>query len=497
MATDVFADAVTTIHKNAKLLDNPGPTELREMARKDEQTTEFGSSSYVTRVRSRSAKFTEVIEGAPTSEQVKLINSVVDYLNGKELIICDASLGKTKQHGINCRSYISPKYARIIYMWVETLFPKIKDKKTQITVVDIPEWPEIKVLLDPKSNIAFLLGSDYFGELKMSHQRLAMYLVKEQGSLGLHAGSKIIRLLENEKPLEKSMLIFGLSGTGKTTLTCHDHFLKSPEGIAIRQDDIVFLLENGLCLGTERNFYGKTDGLEPKNYPAIYPAVTSKTAILENVMVKNTKVDFHDTSLTSNGRAIMHRKDMLNTDEEIDLKTVDLIFFVTRRDTIVPPIARLSKEQAVAFFMLGESIETSAGDPKNAGKSVRVVGTNPFIIGSKAEEGNRFYDMIKHRPIQCFLLNTGSVGQNKKITVKDSVILMREAARDKIVWKKDSDWNYELASHVNGIDISTFDPKKYYSDNEYKTLIQKLKQERNEWLKQFPDLYTKITSSLV
>ena len=89
-----------------------------------------------------------------------------------------------------------------------------------------------------------------------------------------------------------------------------------------------------------------------------------------------------------------------------------VVAFITRRMTVLPLVSRLNPEQAAAAFMLGESVETSAGDPRRAGESVRVVGTNPFLIGSEADEGNWFYDFVKNNEdkVQCYLLNTGGVG---------------------------------------------------------------------------------------
>lgn len=86
--------------------------------------------------------------------------------------------------------------------------------------------------------------------------------------------------------------------------------------------------------------------------------------------------------------------------------------FITRRNTIVPIVSKLTPEQAAAF-MLGESIETTASDPCRAGESVRVVGTNPFIIGDETKEGHIFYRLLKRNgdKIQCYLLNTGGVGE--------------------------------------------------------------------------------------
>ena len=125
---------------------------------------------------------------------------------------------------------------------------------------------------------------------------------------------------------------------------------------------------------------------------------------------------------------MVKRRDIAFTDRGIDLEKVNFMIFITRRHDIVPPVARLSPEWAAAAFMLGESVETSAGDPTQAGKSLRVVGTNPFIIGSEEEEGEIFLSILRNNPdIQCFMLNTGKVGgedRGQKITVADSVKIL-------------------------------------------------------------------------
>jgi ATP-dependent phosphoenolpyruvate carboxykinase len=183
------------------------------------------------------------------------------------------------------------------------------------------------------------------------------------------------------------------------------------------------LSDDGAAFGTEDNAYIKTEGLEGEGQPLLYAGATGPDAILENVYVDpaSGEPDFfrYDHPYVPggqcfNGRGIVIRRKLDYTDEKIDLDTVDLIFFITRRQTIVPPVARLGTEQAAAFFMLGESILTSAADPTKAGLSVREVGTNPFIVGSKGEEGNIFFEILKKNPrIRCFLLNTGGFGGRK------------------------------------------------------------------------------------
>lgn len=99
----------------------------------------------------------------------------------------------------------------------------------------------------------------------------------------------------------------------------------------------------------------------------------------------------------------------------------------------MPPIGRLTTEQAAVAFMLGESIQTSAGDPERAGEAIRVVGTNPFIIGSKGDEGNRFYDLLRENDVGAYLMNTGHLGdQRKSIGVDHSVTILTEVAERRL-----------------------------------------------------------------
>jgi len=279
---------------------------------------------------------------------------------------------------------------------------------------------------------------------------------------------------------------------------CHSHWFNYPEHVIIRQDDVVILEPTRKCYGTEDSYYIKTDALEPDSQPLLYAAAISPRAILENVTVLpyGNKVDFFDESLTSNGRAMVKRSDVAFTDDKIDIEGVDNVIFITRRYDIVPPIAKLPPEWAAVAFMLGESVETSAGDPELAGQSKRVVGTNPFIIGSEAEEGNIFYDIIKKNPgINCYILNTGRIGGERggtKISIKDSVTIIEMIARDKIKWKKDDYWGYEIPYDIPNIDLDRFYTQNYYENSMFNEIQDNLRSERREWLNQFETLNPKI-----
>jgi phosphoenolpyruvate carboxykinase (ATP) len=459
---------------------------------------------YTTRIKGRSAKLTTVVEGEPTGEQKELLEKVSDYAKGKKLIRMDRKMCLSDP--LHCRAYVSEKYAHIPYMWGKTLFEPEEASTPNFVSVQIPEWSETKVLAHADSAITFILGSDYMGEMKKSNLRMAMYDAKKKGGLGLHAGSKILRARQKDGTIaEKGVLLFGLSATGKTTLTCHHHWFKESEGegVAIRQDDVVLMRGDSSCTGTEDNFYIKTDGLEEEYQPLLYKAALSRSSLMENVaMLPDGSLDFFNTSLTTNGRAVVMRNEIAYTDAEIDLPRADIMLFITRRNTIVPPVAKLTHAQGAAFFMLGESVGSAASDV-DPGKPRRVVGTNPFIIGSFDEEGNRFYELLRKNPhIECYLLNTamigfGGKGEGQEISVFDSATMVKEIARGNISWKKDPDWEYEVPEEVPGLDMSKFRPRNHYSPEKYAELTEELKAERREWLSKFPALHPDVKNAVI
>ncbi|MBM7866804.1 phosphoenolpyruvate carboxykinase [Heliobacterium gestii] len=498
----------------ARLIDNPTAEQLREMARGEEHTTEFGSPCYVSAVRNRSAKKTYLVEdgitlgvdqqGISLEKATALAAEVHRYLADKSVIRLDRQMGLDSAHSYHCRLYITEPYARIPAMWVHSLFaPVDKDKEPDLISIYVPEWPERIIFCHPVAGITYILGTDYFGECKKSFLRMAMFRTKQKGGLGLHAGSKVLRVRDGSGEVKDiGFILFGLSGTGKTTLTIHDHGLNGDERVIIRQDDIVLMDPNGFCAGTEDGFYIKTDGLD-KPQKVLYDAAVSPNALFENIKVfEGGVIDFFNQELTSNGRGIVLRKEVAGSDDSIDLQKAHKIIFITRRNDIVPPLARLNPVQGAAYFMLGESIETSAGDPTKAGQSKREVGTNPFIVGFEEEEGHRLLEILRNNPdMECYLLNTGSVGAHEgdegvKLSIKVSTTLMKEIAHGRIEWTVDPDWGYEVPLSVPGIDIEELMPRHFYSEEEYQARVEKLRNERRQWLSRFPGLAKEVREAV-
>ncbi|MBI2608468.1 MAG: phosphoenolpyruvate carboxykinase [Deltaproteobacteria bacterium] len=484
-----------------KVIKNPSDDELRKLAKHDEQTTEFGSASYVTKIRSRSAQFTRSsVDKEILPEDLKYIEDLSQNVNRYELIQLDRQVGQG-EYAFHVRLYVTKEYARLAYELSRSLVAyREPDHTPDFITLDIPEWntAERRMLVFADKGITFLLGSDYWGEIKKSFLRQAMYRMKQKGGLGLHAGAKEVTYSKNGEKYTEGLLLFGLSGTGKTSLTCHDFGFG--KDTVIKQDDVVLLSGEGKCYGTEeRGFYIKTDGLTQKEQPLLYKAASHPHTVFENVWVeKNGKVDFFSDKLTSNGRAVVPVSEIDHTSpDNIHCDNVHRLFYITR-NPLMPPIAKLTLTLGAAYFMLGESIKTSAADPKAKGEPVREVGTNPFIMGPKGEEGNRIYELAEKLGFEFYVVNTGFLGpnKNKKVKLDDTVFFFRNTLLGNIEWEKDPDFGFEIPAKVLGKTMDEWRVKKYFTEEEYVQAVSGLKKDREKWFAQFPELRSEILNAI-
>ncbi len=496
--------------------------------------TAYGSYAFSSTVKNRSAPLTVYLgysgplQDSVTDRQAKIISEarntlerVKEYLKKVPLAYVRARMGDNDEFNIKCHYFLSlhrPDNIRIALFFAEALFEYLAQKPgPEMTLIMIPEWHEKdrQILVFPEINLTFVLGSDYYGEVKKGFLRMGMYQAKKAGMLGLHAGAKVVEAKVNGELKRYSMLIFGLTATGKTTHSIHHHNLDEPgERAMIVQDDVVFLKRDGAALGTERGFFIKTDGLEPKYQRVMYEAAIKPYTLFENVVLDyKGNLYFQDDTITGNGRAIVRSEDLGEYFWGYNMPPADeveklIIFFITRRNTVVPIASKLTIEQAAAFFLLGESVESSGGDPTKAGQSVRVVGTNPFIIGSESEEVNIFYDIIKglEDKVEAYLLNTGYVGERiingqkvkgAKITVEDSANVIKGILKRTITWEKDKYWNVLVPSSVPGVDLNKFKLENYYSEEEIKRLISELRREREEYVANFKDVKKEIIDAVL
>ncbi|GAA0656817.1 phosphoenolpyruvate carboxykinase (ATP) [Salarchaeum japonicum] len=485
---DDFPDPASTDH----ITHNPSLDDLRAFSEHLETTTEYGSPSYVSDYRSRSSEQTRnAVDHEFDDDDYVAFESALDFVEdaSNDVVAVDRVVGRHPDTSFVCRLFIPKEYGRIALSWAKLLEPAPENADPDFVTVQVPERDETTIRILPEAGVTAVLGSDYTGEAKKSFLRLYMYRAKQQGGLGLHAGSKRVHLDDDAGERDVGQLFLGLSGTGKSTLTSHGLWLDDPEGAEMLQDDVCALLPNGTVTGSEgKGLYIKTIGLEADEQPELHGAATSETAVLENVAVDDDgAVHFDEPRYGSNSRAVVLRDELESAADDIDLPSVDQVFFITR-NPLMPPVAKLDEDQAAAAFMLGESVETSAGDPSRAGESIRVVGTNPFIMGSKGEEGNRFRDLISDLGVDCFVLNTGVVGTDTPadVGVEETVALLEAVARGTVSWTTNDDLDLTVPSEVPGMDIESFSVAERTAD--FEDAHAALTEERREYLESFVDL---------
>ncbi|MGD9486764.1 MAG: phosphoenolpyruvate carboxykinase (ATP) [Calditrichaceae bacterium] len=426
---------------------------LERQARSFANKTNYGSYVWSSKISNRLAAKTVYLGSEkvrlpkPTAEHLKLIENapeqlekVLHLVKTLPFVHVRRQMGNNDKFNPVCDFYVStvdPKNVRLAYMWGSTMFDVSSRPGPNFIMIHIPEEHMLRsqILALPEYNLNIALGSDYLGEDKKGFLRQAMWRADEQGMLGLHSGSKIVKVRDpREGRLKKyGVFLFGMTATGKSTWSCHQLGLDQERGetTEVGQDDITFLAPDGSALGSENNFYVKTDVM-PDQQEAMYNALIDKSALIENVMLDaKGDLDFLDESLCGNGRAVVFREKLrvkrgnklINISAPtINLPTLDemdgLIFaFITRRNTIMPFAQELTPEQGVLAYLWGESTHSYASSPEKAGESVRIVGTDPFIIGSRGKKVNRFHDIIMMLvdkypgKIRFMMYNTGGMGE--------------------------------------------------------------------------------------
>ncbi len=492
---------------------DPTPEELRKFTEEMPQTriSEFGNTNTQTKVVSRSAASTYVVGGPSsgktmTREEYERIAAIQDrYLAGVDVVVVDGYIGNDPTMRSGARLTIEKANANIAGMQRKLYFERTEqDGEPEVQVIytpnlEAPGYPDDRcIAVDRERNVTRVLGSDYFGESKKGGLRMWNNIVYERGGLALHAGLKVIPTARADKVL----MIIGLSGTGKTTTT-----FTTQNGSKPIQDDFVGLMPGGKAYGTENGCFAKTFGLDASFEPSIHGAVVRPTAYLENVYQDETgKIDFFNQNYTQNGRAVFEMRDLLTFGDARDVGPVDYLLILNRNENIIPAVAKLSGEQAAAFFMLGETTGTSAGGAAEAGRFMRVPGTNPFFPLPHGLQGNRILELLATHPIETYLLNTGRVGgkdddgRSKKVKIPHTSACVKGIAEQTIVWTEDRDFGYLVADAVLDFDdVELLQPWRFYEREarrqEYTDLVQRLKAERVASLQAFPELSEDIVKA--
>jgi phosphoenolpyruvate carboxykinase (ATP) len=491
---------------------NPTPEQLRAFteAMPQSRVTEFGNVNVQTVVTSRLAANTYVV-GAPSSgktmtrEEYERVAALQEaYLAEQDLVVVDGYIGNDPGMRTAARLTIEKANANIAGMQQKLYFERTDGAEPEVQVIYTPNltapgYPDERLIaVDLDDGVTRVFNSDYFGESKKGGLRMWNKLVYDKGGLALHAGIKVIPTGDGEKVF----MIIGLSGTGKTTTT-----FTTQNGSEPVQDDFVGLMPGGLAYGTENGCFAKTFSLDPDFEPSIYGAVVKPTTYLENVyQAGDGTVNFFAESYTQNGRAVFQMSDLLRFRDARSIGTVDYLLILNRNENIIPAVAKLSQEQAAAYFMLGETTGTSAGGAAEAGVFLRVPGTNPFFPLPHGLQGNRILELLASHPIETYLLNTGRVGgkdddkRSKKVKIPHTSACVRGIAEGSISFTEDEDFGYLIAGSIPGFDDpELLQPRRLYErqgrGDEYVQIVDRLKADRVARLQEFTELSDEIVKA--
>jgi len=502
--------------KEGRLIRNPNDEQLRAMVLEEPDIirTKYDSLVVQSEPMSRAAAMTKNNIDNPFGDpERQLIKQAQERLAREQLVSIDVIVGDGSQ-GITARLILPIKFSHIAYAGLK-LFKaaKTEDPTYQVVMFFDEEYEANKQKVLPQKSITirlvnspegkmvkFVRNSNYFGEWKKGVFAGEDWRVKQDGNaIFLHAGCRKDTLEASHGPYMTSYSLFvALSANGKTSTTCKVLARKGRERSWLIQDDGGTLTRDGRFLGFEPGgLFIKTDAINPGEQIEAYYACLKRGTFFENVYVeKDGTFDFYNMELTSNGRAVVERRDFMHASNDINAERVDNLFIITR-GSIIPAIAKLTHEQAAAFMVLGQSMESSAGDPTQAGMIKNEFFYDPFIAGNCTDHANLFYDILKENShINCYLLNTGWVGEGehfRDINLSDTMGILDSVLRGGLEdWMISDGTGLLVPRSVRAVDSILMHPTKLFLHADFESKQMTLDKQRAEFLERYPGLHPKI-----
>ena len=451
------------------------------------QMLRTGGTSWKSGVTSRSKPYTEVVTGDSedvlSDDDLRRAQSSVDSLRDANMVSIDVLAGSPQ--GERHVRLITPDYGAELTVFAGKLFKlapaEYAGRTPELTVLQDPDetsTSERFIQRELKTGTTLISGTRYFGEFKKSVFTWLNDRAKKTGAgIFLHTGARADYLKTADGKLRRSlMLVAGLSGTGKTSTSCHSFAREHGELSRLIQDDGGTLAYGGNFFGFEPGgYFCKTDGINDGSEAAMYAAAMRPDTVLLNVKVdRDGNPQFHD-DYCNNGRMVITRDGIPFSAEEIDFNREEgdhiYVLQLTRGDTM-PSIAKLTAEQALAYFALGASQETGAGDPTKKGEFKNVFFYDPFRSGNPAKHLEVARDVFKSLgdDVTYLIANTGEVGpiQGEPVDVRlrHSIAGYQAALRDNIQWQMGAG-GLLVPEQIEGVPSQLLHPNQVFGDKGY------------------------------
>lgn len=311
--------------------------------------------------------------------------------------------------------------------------------------------------------LTLIVGTLYAGEIKKSMFSIMNFLTPAKGILPMHSGA-------SQTQNGDSFVFFGLSGTGKTTLS-------TDEGVFLIGDDEHGLSERGL-FNFEGGCYAKTFKLSGETEPAIFSASNRWTSFLENVSFDSEKaqLDFFDSSYTENGRSsypLEFIKDKVA--DGVGPLPKALFFLSADAFGVLPPLARLSTEQAMKYFVLGYTAKLAGTEigVKSPKATFSACFGAPFMLRRPTEYASLLSTYIHKHRLQVYLVNTGwtggeyGVGERFPLSVTRRLIrAVQNGEMAEAQFEVDPIFGFEIPVAVSGVETRLLNPRKAWKNSD-------------------------------
>lgn len=411
-------------------------------------------------------------DNKPVSETAwKEIKKIaVDCLSDKRLFVVDAFCGANENSRLKLRfimevawqahfvknMFIRPSDAELANFGEPDFVIFIASKAKVENFKELGLNSETAIVFNLKEKIQVILNSWYGGEMKKGMFSYMNYLLPLQGIASMHCSANT-----NEK--DETAIFFGLSGTGKTTLSTDPKRQLIGDDEHGWDDDGVFNFEGG-C-------YAKVINLSKEQEPDIYNAI-KRDALLENVTVSaDGKIDFDDKSVTENTRVsypIDHIKNIVKPVSKAG-HAKKVIFLSADAFGVLPPVSILTPEQTKYYFLSGFTAKL-AGTERGITEPTPTFSScfgAAFLSLHPTKYAEELVKKMEKSGATAYLVNTGWNGTGKRISIKDTrgiIDAILDGSIDKAATKTIPYFNFSVPTSLPAVDPKILDPRDTYSD---------------------------------
>lgn len=433
-----------------------------------------------------------------------LYDRMLGFLQGRDVFIQDVYGGADEKYRLPVRIVTElawhSHFVRNMFILPQSL-EEYKRFVPEFTIIAMPSFkgmPSVDgtasdtfICLSFEKKLAIIGNTAYAGEIKKSVFTILNYLLPLEGVLSMHCSANV-----NPSDANDVALFFGLSGTGKTTLSADPTRSLIGDDEHGWSDDGVFNFEGG-C-------YAKVIGLSESAEPEIYATTKKFGTILENVPFDpiTRLIDLDDESITENTRASYPLEFIANAvPEKKSGHPKNIILLTCDASGVMPPIARLSPDQALYQFISGYTSKI-AGTEVGLGKEPEITFSacfgGPFMVHHPYKYAELLKRKIERYGAQCWLVNTGWVGGpygvGKRISIRHTRALLNAALTgklDDVPYTHDPIFGFEVPEHCPDVPDEVLAPSSSWADRKeydrrYRDLAMRFKQNFGKFEDQTP-----------